>query len=661
MAEAEMLSVKDYVDEAGALQDLHDRIASCDAVLAGVEGLLQRFQGDLGSIGGRIRSLQEQSASLSTKLGNRREASQRLGQVLESLVVPPSLIQTVTRGQVDEAYAAFLAQLSGKLEFLRSRGLPEDAAARRDVEPELNRLRLAALHRIRGYLLQEFQRLSRGKTNVPVLQSTRLLPLKHLMRFAVDYGPEAAGELRAAYVSTRGRGMSRDVAQLLAALGRMRAPPAGRGDLLGGAAGPGLGGLQGMLGPGAGGAGIGALFGARGDAQKAGVFRAGPRLLRLREQEATPLVPFVEIKAGRLHPVEVFFRCMLSLLSDACTSEFLFCLEFFDDAAAFDAVAAEAVRAAEAWVEGAIGESHDLIGLLLMVRTNWSLHLTMQRRRVPCLDALFDRINLHLWPRIKLVLGDHLASLGPARDAALRQKEPTVHPATRRVADLLGSLYQLCADTGGTDPGHMAGEGQMEMAARQVEAAYVAFLGRHGAGMPPDAAAVFRVNNLDALAAVLREVGLDRDHVGFGAAGGEAQRRVQGLLDEAVEGLGMLELRGHFGSLVDFVERHGLAGQGGAAEAAAPRPVPVPEAEGVARSFEATWERQTHNLRGKLLKALGNMLTGQAVLKVALTHLVILYRAFLTALSAAGPEGEAVASRAVKVASIMYEIKSLAL
>ena len=56
------------------------------------------------------------------------------------------------------------------------------------MEPELNRLRLSAVHRVRAYLLKEFQQLGHGRTNVPVLQNTKLLPLKQLMRFVVREG-----------------------------------------------------------------------------------------------------------------------------------------------------------------------------------------------------------------------------------------------------------------------------------------------------------------------------------------------------------------------------------------------------------------------------------------------------------------------------------------
>ncbi len=47
-------------------------------------------------------------------------------------------------------------------------------------------------------------------------------------------------------------------------------------------------------------------------------------------------------------------------------------------------------------------ETHDMIGLLLMVRINYQHRLIMNRRRIPCLDGYLDRVNLVLWPRFKV-------------------------------------------------------------------------------------------------------------------------------------------------------------------------------------------------------------------------------------------------------------------
>lgn len=49
----------------------------------------------------------------------------------------------------------------------------------------------------------------------------------------------------------------------------------------------------------------------------------------------------------------------------------------------------------------------DPLAVMLMIRINRENTLAMSRRRVPALDGYFDRINLALWPRLKVsALGD---------------------------------------------------------------------------------------------------------------------------------------------------------------------------------------------------------------------------------------------------------------
>jgi Vps52 / Sac2 family len=53
------------------------QITSCDQILATMEEMLGKFQNDLGNISSEIRSLQEQSQSMSVKLKNRKSTEEK--------------------------------------------------------------------------------------------------------------------------------------------------------------------------------------------------------------------------------------------------------------------------------------------------------------------------------------------------------------------------------------------------------------------------------------------------------------------------------------------------------------------------------------------------------------------------------------------------------
>ena len=98
LRQAELDSIEDYISETDNLVQLHEQIHACDGILATMEELLGKFQSDLGSISSEIRSLQEHSQSMSIKLRNRKAAQERMGEFLQHVVIPSSLITTIVQG-----------------------------------------------------------------------------------------------------------------------------------------------------------------------------------------------------------------------------------------------------------------------------------------------------------------------------------------------------------------------------------------------------------------------------------------------------------------------------------------------------------------------------------------------------------------------------------
>ena len=49
-------------------------------------------------------------------------------------------------------------------------------------------------------------------------------------------------------------------------------------------------------------------------------------------------------------------------------------------------------------------ETWDIVCVLLMIRITHHHQLVMNKRRIPCLDDYFDRVNLMLWPRFKVLV-----------------------------------------------------------------------------------------------------------------------------------------------------------------------------------------------------------------------------------------------------------------
>jgi hypothetical protein len=101
---------------------------------------------------------------------------------------------------VNEVYLEYLVELHKKIQYVTQR--PDDIAAKRDVEPELDKLKLKAVAKIREFLLNKVYSLRKPKTNVQIIQQNILIKYKYLTRFLIKYSPETALELRDAYTST---------------------------------------------------------------------------------------------------------------------------------------------------------------------------------------------------------------------------------------------------------------------------------------------------------------------------------------------------------------------------------------------------------------------------------------------------------------------------
>lgn len=65
-----------------------------------MEGLLGKFQSDLGKVSDEIRQLQVQSQTMSTKLKNRRVAENKLGAFVEHMAVSEDLVSSVLDTEV---------------------------------------------------------------------------------------------------------------------------------------------------------------------------------------------------------------------------------------------------------------------------------------------------------------------------------------------------------------------------------------------------------------------------------------------------------------------------------------------------------------------------------------------------------------------------------
>lgn len=87
---------------------------------------------------------------------------------------------------------------------------------------------------------------------------------------------------------------------------------------------------------------------------------------------------------------------------------------------------------------------HDALGLLVLIRIVCQHNIQMQYRRVHCLDHVFDRMNMMLWPRFKQIFDENVASVMRVAHADIKVAvKPRPHTIGTRYAEFASGILTL--------------------------------------------------------------------------------------------------------------------------------------------------------------------------------------------------------------------------
>ncbi|EFJ12526.1 hypothetical protein SELMODRAFT_446594 [Selaginella moellendorffii] len=622
LRQVELESIQDYIKESDNLMSLHAQIRECDSILTHMESLLGGFQEDLGSISSEIRSLQEQSMTMGLKLRNRKVAEVKLARFLEEIVLPPNMIDAIVDGEVNEEFVRNLQILSRKLQFIAEDPGAKGSAALRDVEPEFEKLRLRSVAKGRDYIIQRIYALRKPKTNIQILQQNVLLKYKYLATFLRDHGKEAYQEIRAAYIDTMNKVLSAHFKTYIQSLEKLQLDIATRNDLIG------VEERAGMF-----------SRGRENMKNKSAVFALGDRANVLKEIDQPAIIPHIAEASGSKFPYEVLFRSLHKLLMDTATSEYLFCCNFFGEDAIFSEIFTGPFSVIEDHMNAVLINCYDAIGLKLMIRITYQHQLIMSRRRVPCLDAYFDKLNILIWPRFKAVFDMHLVSLRTANVRTLWEDDVHSHYVMRRYAEFTASLLQINTEHGDT---------QLELNLERLRVAIDDLLVKLARVFKKQKQqTVFLINNYDMVLAVLREVGVD---------GGKTQQQFEELLKSSTTVFVEDLLREHFQALISFVKTRGVLGEESSSSTPPQSPVTVQEVEPLVKDFGERWKAAIELMHKDLITSFSNLVCGMEILRAALTQLLLYYTRLSDCIKRIDG-AEALSKDLVSVASIMHEIK----
>ncbi|KAF9109077.1 Vacuolar protein sorting-associated protein 52 [Mortierella sp. AM989] len=583
----------DYIHQSQAFVDLHGQIKSCDEILETMENLLSIFQTDLGNISTEIQTLQTKSVSMSIQLKNRMAVENHLNDLLEGILITPQLIRKIYDGEVDETWLATLAELNSKMYHAKARQ-GRHIRALKEVGPELERLRIKTVEKIREFLLAKIKSFRIPNTNVQIMQHSVLLKYKELNQFVMERHSEVATEIRQSYANTLRWYFSNQFETYAAGLEKLQSPVGDKYDMLCADESTRKG-----------------LFGTtKALQQKTNVFAVGSRIDTLKNQDAGLILIHVANEKHLKYPYEALFRSFNLALIDNASSEYLFLLEYFSKRsqpdiegirAVFSHIFEPTLKLGLTNVKEYADSSYDAIGILLCLRINYQLAKELNRRKISALDKYGDAIHMALWPRFQVVVDMHIESV---RKARTKIKPKNVHPhwIARRYGEFASSLLQLSDEKTDVMP---------RLALLRLETGSLFEEMSKTFGNTKDKL-IFLINTFDLVLTLLADVR---------TSGAESEvEHWRQALHQTIALFVEEELKPRFGNMISFIRMVDIAG--GVSK------VQLDHFERTSYEFSNTWRQSLLDINTNVIQHFSSFKNGTHVLHQILGQLIVYYTRF---------------------------------
>ncbi|KAL7581426.1 hypothetical protein ACA910_022008 [Epithemia clementina (nom. ined.)] len=435
LVELETKCIAKYRSKAKEIETMNSDLQECQSVLSSLREMLLGFQADLGSLSGEIRQLQEKSRTLDVQVKNRKEAEKGLRNFLSHIVIAPNMAHAITTGPVNPTFLQAVQELNQIYKDCRDTDKrdwamgnpPADTTAGIEMQGKVETLRLLAVRRIRDYFLEQISLLRKPQTNVRMIQVHGLLKYSALQDFLQEASPEIASEILNVYLES----MSKTLLQLFRTY---------QAQLL-------------------------QLDSTKQAATRQDVIAIEDSLLRdslttkakkrvdlvclgrraidcLDEADSRPIMAHVALAEGHRYPYERLFRSILGHLVDAVTNEHVFCRQFFKRDC-FTPLFHGTLGLLLEQLENYLFSCYDALCLLLMIKVAHYYRRLTRNRKIHSLDSFFEHCSGLLWPRLKIVMEQHLRSLKQSTAAKLGGVDLQQHYVSRRFAEFCCSILLI--------------------------------------------------------------------------------------------------------------------------------------------------------------------------------------------------------------------------
>lgn len=669
---AEVEAIGEYLNESDNLVELHVNIEACDEILANLEGVLVKYEKQLGESSRDIAALQKRSEGMKSRVENRKDVAQALGNFVERIVLQPSLIEDIMEGKIMEKdFQRALSLLSDKLAYVAENEDIKVSAAFRDVAVQMERCRIGAVKRCRDFLMSKINEMRSQNSNLQVLQNV-ILKYANMLAFLRLHGDGVYASIESAYtliVTSRLLEVFKSYWASIEPLEKAIVPS----DLLLGSAPIIASGTQALT-------NMMNLLNFSSPATPSGssiyseqeeVFELGERAHILHNVNESPIFPSASTEKM---PFESIFRSVSKLLVDIAAHEYLFCNSFWsrDGSTVFRSIFKPVLDFIHGSLHAVLADLYDPVALLLCIKINREHFLTMSKKRIPALDEHFDAVNLMMWPRLKAILDMHLESIQTPNHTVVEQladkKADKILAVAKRYASMTASILVL---------NRQLVDGSLSLNIERLQYAIMNLLLAISREFPKKGkGTIFLIHNFHHIIYVLKSRAgeyVESDHSkgdsmsALTSPGGSSRtmenlgKQVLASFEEAFSRSLDLYIDSAFAShipqIVNFV-RHGEAASARQGSDKAPNmQLDITSASQIAKNFSDNWKRILELLDGEINSNFTGDDIRTLIQKTSHSKLLLLWSRFLELIKTC-ENGEDLVRRSVSIPSIMYALKS---
>jgi len=635
-------------EQANDLVNLHTVIKENKDQLNNISHVFDGFISELSDLIKDMPDNHVASLQISKSLEHRMISREQISQLVDKIVIPPDLIQNLVSEDVDEEYIKSINELTDRIKNLDSL-MSTKAKFMEDIAYEIDLLKRKACRSVREFLLKLVISLRKPRTNIQILQHSKLLKYAPLNRFIYINSPSFATEIKNCYIETVSRTFTQYFRNYLTNLTKVFYQITYKTDLVGY--------VESVKGY------FGTSFGKPvGEANKPSAFNLnvpnlpndiwssirGEVVTQAQEKmavkilyrsdiirrcfDAPLIIPHTALKNNKKYPFEQIFRSINILLLDTVCSEYLFDRQWFakplvsnvEHNGLVQPIFDKVFQVYYENIGNFVSSTYDCLALLICIRINQLLVQQIRIRKlesITLLNTYFQRVDVILWDKFSDLFKRNIDSLKMAitKDPAPTDTRPHIY--TRRFSEFYASILDIINCQ--SDDGIVLPESTLENQNSRVLAWVVALRSSYERLMihfsnffhDDKTKTIFLINNYDVVLTVLSENNITPQE--------ETHSRFQTLIQEQTNIFVEQLLQHYYKLLISFIKdtEYNLSTKENYA-------INKDQLYTLVNEFSQRWRDVLHKIQNDIMTNFSNFNLGSSITKQIITQYLIYYKRF---------------------------------